>query len=104
MEIFLLLNLLMTVMLWEMYLQWATFLDSEGRVMDPEALKKRIFYGGLEHSLRKEVLMSAAIFIQSKSEFVNCVFRSLYSNGLERFHHILFMISGLAILVGIPCI
>lgn len=36
-------------------LQWATFLDSEGRVMDSKALRKRIFYGGVEHSLRKEV-------------------------------------------------
>ncbi|KAI5680918.1 hypothetical protein M9H77_02145 [Catharanthus roseus] len=35
--------------------EWATFLDFEGRVLDPEALKKRIFYGGLDHSLRKEV-------------------------------------------------
>ncbi|XP_027071026.1 uncharacterized protein [Coffea arabica] len=35
--------------------EWATFLDSEGRVMDEKALKKRIFYGGVEHSLRKEL-------------------------------------------------
>nr|XP_043628158.1 TBC1 domain family member 15 [Erigeron canadensis] len=35
--------------------EWSTFLDSEGRVVDPSALKKRIFYGGLEHNLRKEV-------------------------------------------------
>nr|GMC65176.1 TBC1 domain family member 15-like isoform X1 [Ipomoea batatas] len=34
--------------------EWATFLDSEGRVMNPQALRKRIFYGGLENSLRKE--------------------------------------------------
>lgn len=45
-----------------MYLQCATFLDSEGRVMDPDALKKRIFYGGLEHDSRKEVLMPSVIF------------------------------------------
>lgn len=37
------------------FLQWITFLDSEGRVADSEALKKRIFYGGVEHILRKEV-------------------------------------------------
>ncbi|XP_044463087.1 TBC1 domain family member 17-like isoform X2 [Mangifera indica] len=35
--------------------EWATFLDSEGRVMDSEALRKRIFYGGIEHKLRREV-------------------------------------------------
>ncbi|KAF5482208.1 hypothetical protein F2P56_002797 [Juglans regia] len=34
--------------------EWFTFLDSEGRVMDSKALRKRIFYGGLEHGLRKE--------------------------------------------------
>ncbi|KAG6769325.1 hypothetical protein POTOM_024955 [Populus tomentosa] len=34
---------------------WATFLDSEGRVMDSKALKKRIFYGGVEHTTRREV-------------------------------------------------
>jgi hypothetical protein len=32
-----------------------TFLDSEGRVMDPRALKKRIFYGGVEQKLRHVV-------------------------------------------------
>ncbi|XP_057856368.1 uncharacterized protein LOC131065754 isoform X2 [Cryptomeria japonica] len=35
--------------------EWATFLDFEGRVVDPKALKKRIFYGGIEHNLRQEV-------------------------------------------------
>ncbi|XP_037491597.1 TBC1 domain family member 15 isoform X3 [Jatropha curcas] len=35
--------------------EWATFLDSEGRVMDSKALRKRIFYGGVEHTLRREV-------------------------------------------------
>ncbi|XP_057768962.1 uncharacterized protein LOC130988982 isoform X2 [Salvia miltiorrhiza] len=35
--------------------EWSTFLDAEGRVVDPKALKKRIFYGGVEHNLRKEV-------------------------------------------------
>ncbi|PKA47841.1 hypothetical protein AXF42_Ash019852 [Apostasia shenzhenica] len=35
--------------------QWQTFLDSEGRVMDSKALRKRIFYGGIENSLRNEV-------------------------------------------------
>ncbi|BBH08513.1 RabGAP/TBC domain-containing protein, partial [Prunus dulcis] len=35
--------------------EWKTFLDYEGRIMDSEALRKRIFYGGVEHELRKEV-------------------------------------------------
>ncbi|XP_041997851.1 TBC1 domain family member 15-like isoform X1 [Salvia splendens] len=35
--------------------EWTIFLDAEGRVMDPKSLKKRIFYGGVEHNLRKEV-------------------------------------------------
>ncbi|KAK6156523.1 hypothetical protein DH2020_010771 [Rehmannia glutinosa] len=35
--------------------EWATFLDAEGRVMDSKALIKRIFYGGVEHDLRKEI-------------------------------------------------
>nr|GMC64442.1 TBC1 domain family member 15-like [Ipomoea batatas] len=35
--------------------EWVSFLDSEGRVLDPKALRKRIFYGGVEHNLRKEV-------------------------------------------------
>eukprot|EP00252_Welwitschia_mirabilis_P020499 TRINITY_DN5046_c0_g1_i3.p1 TRINITY_DN5046_c0_g1~~TRINITY_DN5046_c0_g1_i3.p1 ORF type:complete len:672 (+),score=142.29 TRINITY_DN5046_c0_g1_i3:181-2196(+) len=35
--------------------EWATFLDSEGRVVDSKAFRKRIFYGGIEHGLRQEV-------------------------------------------------
>ncbi|KAE8730745.1 putative r2r3-myb transcription factor [Hibiscus syriacus] len=35
--------------------EWTSILDSEGRVVDPKALRKRIFYGGLEHKFRKEV-------------------------------------------------
>ncbi|XP_057550041.1 uncharacterized protein LOC130828204 isoform X2 [Amaranthus tricolor] len=35
--------------------EWIAFLDSEGRVNDPKALTKRIFYGGVVHELRKEV-------------------------------------------------
>ncbi|OIV99898.1 hypothetical protein TanjilG_26236 [Lupinus angustifolius] len=35
--------------------EWIIFLDSEGRVTDSEALRKRIFYGGLDHNLRNEV-------------------------------------------------
>jgi len=41
--------------------QWATFLDSEGRVVDSEALKKRVFYGGIAHELRKEVHQYAVV-------------------------------------------
>ncbi|GAB4832834.1 hypothetical protein Ancab_006849 [Ancistrocladus abbreviatus] len=35
--------------------KWAAFVDAEGRLVDPKALKQRIFYGGLEHGLRKEI-------------------------------------------------
>ncbi|KAI4376679.1 hypothetical protein MLD38_014415 [Melastoma candidum] len=35
--------------------EWATFLDFEGRVVDPKALRKRIFYGGVDHNIRREV-------------------------------------------------
>ncbi|KAJ6829979.1 TBC1 domain family member 15 [Iris pallida] len=35
--------------------EWASFLDTEGRIMDSKALRKRIFYGGVEYNLRKEV-------------------------------------------------
>jgi hypothetical protein len=41
--------------IWLNHMQWITFLDSEGRVTDSEALRKRIFYGGLDHELRHEV-------------------------------------------------
>ncbi|PHT75562.1 hypothetical protein T459_19084 [Capsicum annuum] len=34
---------------------WSTFLDSKGRVLGSQALRKRIVYGGLEKGLRKEV-------------------------------------------------
>ncbi|CAI0470000.1 unnamed protein product [Linum tenue] len=36
-------------------MEWATFLDSEGRITDSKDLRKRIFYGGVEHAIRKEV-------------------------------------------------
>ncbi|KAL3642961.1 hypothetical protein CASFOL_013776 [Castilleja foliolosa] len=35
--------------------EWTTFLDVEGRVKDSKALRKRIFYGGVEHDLREEI-------------------------------------------------
>ncbi|KAI3867425.1 hypothetical protein MKX03_036552 [Papaver bracteatum] len=34
--------------------EWETFLDAEGRILDSTGLRKRIFYGGVEHRLRKE--------------------------------------------------
>lgn len=38
-------------------MQWDnTFKDREGRVVDPKALKKLVFYGGVEPDLRPEVL------------------------------------------------
>ncbi|KAK9130669.1 hypothetical protein Sjap_011156 [Stephania japonica] len=36
--------------------EWATFLDAEGRILDSNDLRKRIFYGGVEHQLRKELI------------------------------------------------
>ncbi|KAL2619860.1 hypothetical protein R1flu_000065 [Riccia fluitans] len=35
--------------------EWRSFLDSEGRVMDPKALRKRIFHGGIEPEVRHVV-------------------------------------------------
>ncbi|CAL5397170.1 unnamed protein product [Camellia sinensis] len=35
--------------------EWLTFIDSEGRIIDSKALRKRIFYGGVDPGLRKEV-------------------------------------------------
>ncbi|KAL5212476.1 hypothetical protein ABZP36_023323 [Zizania latifolia] len=35
--------------------EWSNFLDPEGRVMDSKALRKKVFYGGVDHVLRKEV-------------------------------------------------
>ncbi|KAK9100705.1 hypothetical protein Scep_024135 [Stephania cephalantha] len=35
--------------------EWVTFLDAEGRILDSKDLRKRIFYGGVEHQLRKEI-------------------------------------------------
>ncbi|KAF5175973.1 Tbc1 domain family member [Thalictrum thalictroides] len=35
--------------------EWATFFDAEGRIMDSKSLRKRIFYGGVEHQIRNEV-------------------------------------------------
>jgi len=35
--------------------EWTSFLDREGRIMDSKALRKKVFYGGVDHALRKEV-------------------------------------------------
>ncbi|CAN8252709.1 unnamed protein product [Cochlearia groenlandica] len=35
--------------------EFTAFLDSEGRVVESKALRERVFYGGIEHQLRKEV-------------------------------------------------
>ncbi|KAJ1700347.1 hypothetical protein LUZ63_000126 [Rhynchospora breviuscula] len=35
--------------------EWTSFLDNDGRVVDSKALRKRVFYGGVEPELRKEV-------------------------------------------------
>lgn len=35
--------------------EWRAFLDPEGRIMDSKALRKKVFYGGVDHALRKEV-------------------------------------------------
>lgn len=32
-------------------------MDNDGRVMDSKALRKRVFYGGVEPELRKEVIL-----------------------------------------------
>ncbi|KAJ0267246.1 RabGAP/TBC domain-containing protein [Hirschfeldia incana] len=35
--------------------EFTAFLDYEGRVVESKALRERVFYGGIEHQLRKEV-------------------------------------------------
>eukprot|EP00244_Chara_vulgaris_P005353 TRINITY_DN2119_c0_g1_i3.p1 TRINITY_DN2119_c0_g1~~TRINITY_DN2119_c0_g1_i3.p1 ORF type:complete len:735 (+),score=130.92 TRINITY_DN2119_c0_g1_i3:174-2378(+) len=35
--------------------EWTSFMDADGRISDPKALRKRVFYGGVEPSIRKEV-------------------------------------------------
>lgn len=35
--------------------EWSGFFDSEGRIVNSVAVRKRIFYGGVDHDLRKEV-------------------------------------------------
>ncbi|XP_058182124.1 uncharacterized protein LOC131300342 isoform X3 [Rhododendron vialii] len=35
--------------------EWLAFFDSKGRIMHSKSLRKRVFYGGIDHRLRKEV-------------------------------------------------
>ncbi|XP_058760041.1 uncharacterized protein LOC131633335 [Vicia villosa] len=65
--------------------EWITFLDSEGRVTDSEAMRKRIFYGGLDHELRKEVwglLLGYYTYdsTYAEREFLKSVKKSEYEN------------------------
>ncbi|CAI8610355.1 unnamed protein product [Vicia faba] len=65
--------------------EWITFLDSEGRVTDSEAMRKRIFYGGLDHELRNEVwglLLGYYTYdsTYAEREFLKSVKKSEYEN------------------------
>lgn len=62
------------------YLQWTTFLDSEGRVMDSKALRKRVFYGGVEHNLRAEVWVFEDDFL-------------FWKHAITLFHSVMFFMS-----------
>lgn len=46
--------------------EWATFLDSEGRVSDPAGLRKRVFHGGVEPDMRREVCSPPCLSLASK--------------------------------------
>ncbi|KAG0480040.1 hypothetical protein HPP92_010898 [Vanilla planifolia] len=61
--------------------EWENFLDSEGRIMDSKALRKRIFYGGVEHKLRKEVLPFCSLFGNSCWDFYE--YDSTYAEGIS---------------------
>ncbi|KAH9761694.1 Rab-GAP TBC domain-containing protein [Citrus sinensis] len=66
-------------------LQWTTFLDNEGRVMDSNALRKRIFYGGVDHKLRREVwafLLGYYAYdsTYAEREYLRCIKKSEYEN------------------------
>ncbi|KAK7347544.1 hypothetical protein VNO80_22077 [Phaseolus coccineus] len=65
--------------------EWLIFLDSEGRVTDSEALRKRVFYGGLDHELRNEVWGLLLGYYPYEStyaerEFLKSVKKSEYEN------------------------
>ncbi|XP_014508839.1 TBC1 domain family member 15 [Vigna radiata var. radiata] len=65
--------------------EWIIFLDSEGRVTDSEALRKRVFYGGLDHELRNEVWSLLLGYYPYEStyaerEFQKSVKKSEYEN------------------------
>ncbi|KAH9761692.1 Rab-GAP TBC domain-containing protein [Citrus sinensis] len=64
---------------------WTTFLDNEGRVMDSNALRKRIFYGGVDHKLRREVwafLLGYYAYdsTYAEREYLRCIKKSEYEN------------------------
>ncbi|KDO80164.1 hypothetical protein CISIN_1g005652mg [Citrus sinensis] len=65
--------------------EWTTFLDNEGRVMDSNALRKRIFYGGVDHKLRREVwafLLGYYAYdsTYAEREYLRCIKKSEYEN------------------------
>ncbi|RDX87299.1 TBC1 domain family member 15, partial [Mucuna pruriens] len=65
--------------------EWIIFLDSEGRVTDSEALRKRVFYGGLDHELRNEIWGLLLGYYPYEStyaerEFLKSVKKSEYEN------------------------
>ncbi|KAG6414237.1 hypothetical protein SASPL_126955 [Salvia splendens] len=73
-------------------LQWTIFLDAEGRVMDPKSLKKRIFYGGVEHNLRKEQVGSVgAIESYTGFGYTNILLKCYLIDHICRLHSLKFL-------------
>lgn len=62
-----------------LFLQWETFFDSEGRIKDSEAFRKRIFYGGVDHELRKEVFTLLCVGNYELSTLFEFAFSYQYS-------------------------
>ncbi|XP_020598984.1 TBC1 domain family member 15-like [Phalaenopsis equestris] len=63
--------------------EWATFFNSEGRINDSKALRKRIFYGGIKCNLRKEIwkfLLGYHLYdsTYSEREYLSSVKKSEY--------------------------
>ncbi|XP_078150698.1 rabGAP/TBC domain-containing protein isoform X2 [Carex rostrata] len=56
--------------------EWTSFLDNDGRVMDSKALRKRVFYGGVEPELRKEVWKFLLGFYEYHSTYAEREFLS----------------------------
>lgn len=61
--------------------QWVTFLDNKGRVVDPKSLKKRVFHGGVEPNLRQEVLHLPLCRIKLclLAIFIYCIYCALFA-------------------------